>query len=158
MSDFSYTLPYFSWKSSEKAHRQASQVPLVQLPSAGSSSQPADPQAYQVRNLITRIQALQRKDAAQLPSPEEQYSIAMRWQNLVKELDKLPESKFDLKLLEEYGQVLIQNQHFFGMGLGPEEQKWTDFTKLQEVMSDFYALSMRVRKRRREEMESGTQV
>jgi hypothetical protein len=128
----------------------------VSTTSSSSTTAVQDASAHQLRHLTTRVQALysQHRDSTEslLISAEEQAMLAMRWQHLVKELDKLPEERLTSELLHDFVNVLQQCQHFAGMTFSSEE-KWLDFMRLQEIISNFYDKCARVKKRSRDAFE-----
>jgi hypothetical protein len=106
--------------------------------SSGLPTNSDDPNFFRIKNLFTRLKALQKKETVLLSSINEQdiYSLALRWKNLCKELLQLSNEKeksVTKELVDLYYQVLIDYQYFYTMGLGKNDEKWNEFVIQQEV-------------------------
>jgi hypothetical protein len=94
-----------------------------------------DPNFFRLKNLFIRMKTLQRKETTVYSSikPNELYSYAIRWKNLVNELFQIPEMYLFKDVLDLYHFVLKDYFYFYEMGLGEQEEKWNEFVNQQEV-------------------------
>ena len=63
--------------------------------------------------------------------------VAVRWRNLTRELIKLPETALStttaFDTLTLCYQVLLKNEHFYGVNLGDLDAQWSEFVEVQTV-------------------------
>jgi hypothetical protein len=126
--------------SSSNGNSGKMMVPAISSSASVSSSSATavnenDPNFFRLKNLFIRMKTLQRKETTAYSSikPNELYSYAIRWKNLVNELFQIPEMYLFKDVLELYHFVLKDYFYFYEMGLGEREEKWNEFVQQQEV-------------------------